>query len=168
MGDRERTRAYEQREAKVWEKAGWLVQLNWRQAIFIGKGKLITKPKDFFDGFDLLAVHPFGRVAFVQVTGTPFARLDATHPGWADRNAGHGEPPFSFRPEMLEVPSVDAWMRDPTYAETRGGALGTVIVSYADARKPERHWWTRAPTKAPRATAARGSDAAASPPSPSP
>lgn len=132
---------YEVREGKVWKAAGWIVQGTWKQAIFIGPGRLITKPKDFFGtkeqaGFDTIAVHPAGRVAFIQTTASPFVK---ERDGKQDRNAAHGEPPFSF--DMFGGP--DAWMRN---ADARQPSIGTVIVSYADSRNPERRWWTRAPS----------------------
>jgi hypothetical protein len=142
--DRERVRKYELREAATWRAAGWLAQEAWRQAIYIGPGKLITKPKDFFDAFDLIAVHTSrGAVGFVQVTESPFVQERS---GRADRNAAHGEPAFDFYPIIGEQRpddvSVDDWMHrdDESWADAD---LGTVIVSYADPKNPERRWWTR-------------------------
>jgi hypothetical protein len=130
-------RQYELREARAWAADGWLTQPTWKQAIFIGAGRLITKPKDFFDAFDLVAVHPRGMVAFVQVTASPFVK---TRDGKADRNAAHGEPPFAFSSDQWY--EVDTWMRGASFLPP---ALGTIIVSYADPRNPERRWWTRLP-----------------------
>jgi len=131
--------SYEVREAKTWARFGWTVQGTWNQAIYIGPGRLITKPKDFFGAFDNIAVHPIGRVAFVQVTATPFAKSNQPGAG-ADRNAQHGEPPFAFCPNFVRT--VESWMENPL-PEDLVGNLATVIVSYADARHPERRWWTR-------------------------
>jgi hypothetical protein len=138
-------RAYELRERDAWRKAGWQAIASWKEALYLGgtacpackRPKLITKPKDFFDAFDVLAVRPLeGWVAFVQVTATPFVKV---RDGKADRNAEHGEPPFAF---AGTPDSVDEWMRGPT--EEAAVEVGTVIVSYADSRKPERRWWTQA------------------------
>ena len=139
-------RGYELKEAKDWKALGWLAQTNWKQARYVPgrrcptckRPRLITLPKDFFDGFDNLFVHPAGKVAFVQVTASPFVK---ERDGKADRNAAHGEPPFSFVP--LSGIGVEAWRTGPENALTGVfPSLGTVIVSYADARKPERRWWT--------------------------
>jgi len=136
--DRERQRKYELREAEAWRKAGWFAQEAWRKAQYIGAGKLITKPQDFFDAFDVMAVHPVGKVAFVQVTETPFVK---ERDGKADRNAEHGVPPFAFR-YNTGLSDPDVWMRSGNIPG-EGAELGTVIVSYADPRAPERRWWTR-------------------------
>jgi hypothetical protein len=142
---RERARRYELREAEAWEKCGWRAQPAWRQAIYIGAGKLITKPRDFFDAFDLILVHvDAARIAFVQVTETPFVKV---RDGKSDRNAAHGEPPFDFAPGSLEPGdrTVDWWMRGVDDEDVADLGLGTVIVSYADSRAPERRWWIRKP-----------------------
>jgi len=138
-------RQYELREAKTWAEAGWLTEVAWKQALFIGGGRLITKPRDFFGtkdqaGFDVMAVHPLGKVAWIQVTASPFVKERDQK---ADRNAAHGKPPFSFDAPHKDV---DAWMvnNEGNYGVWYD-ELGTIIVSYADARHPERRWWTATP-----------------------
>lgn len=145
---RERERKYVKKEAEAWAEYGWATMVNWREAQFIGGGgKLITRPRDFFGtkdqaGYDLMAIdRESGQVVGIQVTETPFVRDDPTHPGWADRNAAHGPPPFAIAPPLL---TVDEFMRrrSALLNDTAGGMV-QVITSYCNSRSPDRRWWSR-------------------------
>lgn len=148
--DRARTTEREKKEAEYWQVLGATVQRTWRKAQFIGGGKLITKPQDFFDAFDLVAIFPLadrgrGATAWVQVTESPFERSDGT----ADRNALHGTPPFPWSgpPSTVEMWSCHDVIN--TNQSLNGFSNVQVIVSYANPRKPERRWWTqKRPAKA--------------------
>ena len=145
---RTRERKYVKAEAEAWSQVGWETMINWREARMIGPGKLVTVPRDFFgdknhSGYDLMAVAPStGQVVGIQVTESPFERTDPTHPGWADRNAAHGAPPFPVAPPALTVSEFMAGALNPFDPHrTVVGGIAQVIVSYSDSRHPERRWW---------------------------
>lgn len=135
---RERERKYVKAEAETWTAYGWVTMINWREAQYIGGGKLITKPRDFFGtkdqaGYDLMGVYPeLGQVVGIQVTESPFFRTDLH--GGADRNAAHGPPPFKLQSPGVPVSAL-------MEGEFTSLGIAQVIVSYSDPKHPDRRWW---------------------------
>lgn len=134
-------------EWKWWEAQGFRVEGRFKRARYIGAGKFVLAPHDLFArpkdgqaGWDFFAVYHSRPIALagIQVTEQPFAASD----GSADRNAGHGPPPFDWLAPNLEV---EEWV-----GEVQTGTPDLlvpmhvqIIVSYANPRAPERRWWFR-------------------------
>lgn len=141
---RARTRGYEKREAEFWAFHNWTVDLAWNECRgFIraaGRVIPIIKRRDFFGKFDLLAINGVDMVVGVQVTESPFVQVRS---GKADSNAAHGAAPFAWDAEGIEGVGTPDRLAVEGDREGSGFSPGfyQVIVSYADARKPERRWW---------------------------
>ena len=133
MNTRQLGRMLELREAKVWESHGWTVQVAWREARYIGKGKFVASPKDFFELYDLIAIHKTqGNIALIQVTNHPSKR----------------EPMDIWCPllvEDLEDQFVDDLIED---ASSFSAGIYEIYVYYRKLKskrgwQADRRWWTK-------------------------
>ncbi|MGI0066969.1 MAG: hypothetical protein ACREB9_00865 [Thermoplasmata archaeon] len=143
-------RENELHEQEWWREFGFAVQDKPKKARYLGPGRMVLTPTDFFGeegqaGWDLLAVH-VGRpivMAGVQVTESPFASQHGLD-GTANRNAKHGPPPFDW-PAPADDLTVLGWalcvakgvlpLTQPCFVQ--------VLASYALRENVDRRWWFR-------------------------
>lgn len=103
------------REFETWaidelKADGWLTERAVLRATYIGAGKLVARPHDFFGCFDLIAVNGH-HVRFIQVTS-----IDYTTPGTRGRG-GWQDPTATIRKHQGEIdtafpagPTVEIWV----------------------------------------------------------
>lgn len=136
-------RGYELREGRWWAELGFRVDVAWKEARPIAPGRTVWKRRDFLGHFDVMAVYPSRPVALalVQVTATPFVDVRPSREGYQNAGAGHGAAPFSW---PMPGGTVERWAVSATMGllVPSDPALVQVIVSYSNARHPERRWWS--------------------------
>lgn len=135
----------EKREAKWLQAQGFCVEEKPRKARYLGPGKLITVPSDFFkraerSGYDLVAIYEGYPSAFVgvQVTRTGFYNAKDPLLSHTGRNAAHANPPFAFPHPPF---GVEDWIARVQSGVDVFPTLAHYVVSYRAVRNPERRWW---------------------------
>jgi hypothetical protein len=115
------SRIAEGKERDWWARRHFLGELAWKEAKWVGKGRMIGVPRDFLeDHFDYLGVRD-NTVVGVQVS---LSNLRASR-------AKHGTPLFSWVPPKM---SVEAFAEKPL------PGFYQILSSYGESGA-EREWW---------------------------
>jgi len=134
VNTRKKGRKFEKREAKVWQEAGWEIELVRPETWFIGPGKVITAYRDFFGRYDIIAVSKVGIVIFIQVSTEPVS--SHVRPG----PMGFIQPRWSAALDSVPV--------DHIMINNHTDLWAGVYEAYVRYRKrgrsyvAERTWWT--------------------------
>lgn len=120
----------EKKELDWWARRGWTVERGWKEARYVGAGRVVAVPRDFYGHYDLLGLWNGGSGPATHMVGVQVS-LRAIR---ANRSA-HGPPLFGRR--MEGGPTVEGFAQRPGALP---GGFYEVLASYAE-EGVTREWW---------------------------
>ncbi len=131
------SRVAEQKELQWWARRGWVVERGWKEARYVGAGRVVAVPRDFFGHYDLLGLWR-GR------EGLPawyMVGVQVSLRGIRSNRKAHGPPLFAL--EQPLTTAVEAFAERPPRL-TPG--FYEVLASYGK-EGTVREWWQAGPRR---------------------
>jgi len=149
MNKRQKGRMFEQREAQAWRDHGWIVDLAWPNASWIGKGKSVSAPRDFFGLYDLMAVKPIAPIlVLIQVSN----KTESTH----SKPLGIPLPYVSSEVDIMDCKVDDLMLVDDDGFGWPSGIYEVYVyyrmLAHSRGYVPRRMWWNAKIHHSPRIT----------------